>query len=310
MNRIKTGVDISTLYYCAKLRRISMARKIFISVVVCFCILGVAFIGIYKVIEKKVQTLPVNNPVAFLQQGQDAKKKVLVCIGDSLTHGTVSVNYVDMLSSRLANRGIVVVNAGVNSELAYNVAQRLDAIVACKPNYITILIGTNDAAASLSPKSSRRYIREMKLPRSPSREWYRENLQKICTELSARTHARIALLSLPPIGEKLDHPAFAASEAYSLVIRDVAAAQRLTYLPLHENMTALLSHRQPHPRYAYRDDKLLMYIALARHFLLGQSYDEISRANGFWLLTDHVHLNSTGAGMAAGLIESFVTKAD
>jgi lysophospholipase L1-like esterase len=287
-----------------------MARKIFISGVVCFCILGVAFIGIYKVIEKKVQTLPVNNPVAFLQQGQDAKKKVLVCIGDSITHGTVSVNYVDMLSSRLANRGIVVVNAGVNSELAYNVAQRLDAIVACKPDYITILIGTNDAAASLGPESSRRYIREMKLPRSPSREWFRENLQKICTELSARTHARIALLSLPPLGEKLDHPAFAASEAYSMVIREVAATQRLTYLPLHENMTILLRNRQPHPRYAYRDDKLLMYIALARHFLLGQSYDEISRANGFVLLTDHMHLNNTGAGMAAGLIENFVTKAD
>ena len=287
-----------------------MARKIFISGVVCFCILCVAFIGVYKLIEKKVQTLPVNNPIAFMQQGQDAKKKVLVCIGDSITHGTVSVNYVDMLSSRLANRGIVVVNAGVNSELAYNVAQRLDAIVACKPDYITILIGTNDAAASLCPKSSRRYIREMKLPRSPSREWYRENLEKICTELSKRTHARIALLSLPPIGEKFDHPAFAASEAYSLVIREVAAAQRLTYLPLHENMTIFLRNRQTHPRYAYRDDELLMYIALARHFLLGQSYDEISRANGFVLLTDHMHLNSTGAGMAAGLIENFVTKAD
>ena len=287
-----------------------MARKIFISGVVCFCILGVAFIGIYKLIEKKVQTLPVNNPIAFLQQGQDAKKKVLVCIGDSITHGTVSVNYVDMLSSCLANQGIVVVNAGINSELAYNVAQRLDAIAACRPDYITILIGTNDAAASLGPKSSRRYIREMKLPQSPSREWYRENLQKICTELSTRTHARIALLSLPPIGEKLDHPAFAASETYSQVIREVAAAQRLTYLPLHENMTALLRNRQPHPRYAYRDDERLMYIALARHFLLGQSYDKISRANGFWLLTDHMHLNSTGAGMAAGLIESFVTKVD
>jgi lysophospholipase L1-like esterase len=287
-----------------------MARKIFISGVVCFCILGVAFIGIYKLIEKKVQTLPVNNPIAFLQQGRDAKKKVLVCVGDSITHGTVSVNYVDMLSSCLANQGIVVVNAGINSELAYNVAQRLDAIAACRPDYITILIGTNDAAASLGPKSSRRYIREMKLPQSPSREWYRENLQKICTELSTRTHARIALLSLPPIGEKLDHPAFAASETYSQVIREVAAAQRLTYLPLHENMTALLRNRQPHPRYAYRDDERLMYIALARHFLLGQSYDKISRANGFWLLTDHMHLNSTGAGMAAGLIESFVTKVD
>jgi len=287
-----------------------MARKIFISGVVCFCILGVAFIGVYKLIEKKVQTQPANNPIAFGQQEHDAKKKILVCVGDSITHGTVSVNYVDMLSSYLANQGIVVVNAGINSELAYNVAQRLDAIVACKPDYITILIGTNDATASLGPKSSRRHMREMKLPRSPTREWYRENLQNICTELSKRTHARIALLSLPPIGEKLDHPAFAASETYSRVIREVAAEQHLTYLPLHENMTALLYNRQTHPHYAYRDDELLMYIALARHFLLEQSYDKISRANGFVLLTDNVHLNSKGAGMAAGLIESFVIKAD
>ena len=108
----------------------------------------------------------------------------------------------------------------------------------------------------------------------------------------------------------MNDPAFAASEAYSLVIRGVAAVQRLTYLPLHENMTALLRSRQPHPRHAYRDDEMLMYIALARHFLLGQTYDEISRANGFVLLTDNVHLNNTGAGMAAGLIESFVTKTD
>jgi lysophospholipase L1-like esterase len=287
-----------------------MARKIIVSLLVFFCILGVASIGIYKLIEKNVQTLPANNPIAFKQHGQDLKKKVLVCVGDSITHGTVSVSYVDMLSARLANRGIVVVNAGVNSELAYNVTRRLDAIVACRPDYITILIGTNDAAASLGPEGSKRYIRQMNLPKSPTRDWYRENLLKICTELSARTHAKIALLSLPPIGERLDHPAFAASDAYSRVIWEVAASQRLTYLPLHENMTAYLRGQRPHPLYAYREDELLMYIVLGRHVLLRQSYDDISRANGFLLLTDHVHLNSTGAGMVADLIESFVTKAD
>ncbi|HUN54979.1 MAG TPA: SGNH/GDSL hydrolase family protein [Smithella sp.] len=287
-----------------------MARKIIVSLVVCICIFGAAFIGIYKLIEKKAQTLPVNDPIAFVQQGHDAKKKVLVCIGDSLTHGTVSVSYVDMLSSRLSNRGIVVINAGINSQLAYNVTKRLDAIVACRPDYITILIGSNDAVASLSPYSSRRYIRQMKLPQPPTLKWYRENLLEICRELSCRTHAKIALISLPPIGERFDHPAFAASEAYSRVIRDVALSERLTYLPLHENMTAFLRARNPHPLYAFRDDKLLMYIAIARHFLLRQSYDDISRTNGFVLLTDHLHLNSTGAGMVADLIENFVTKAD
>ncbi|MGP8153154.1 MAG: SGNH/GDSL hydrolase family protein [Smithella sp.] len=287
-----------------------MVRKIIVSLVVCVCILGIAFIGVYKWVEKKAQTLPANNPIVFQQQRRDAQKKILVCIGDSLTHGTVSVNYVDMLSSRLADRGIMVVNAGVNSEMAYNVVQRLDAIVACRPDYITILIGTNDAAASLSPKNAQRYIKEMKLPQSPAREWFRENLLKICTELRARTHAQIALLSLPPIGEKLDHPGYTASEAYSRVIQEVATAQHLAYLPLHENMTALLRSRKPHPRYPYRDDERLMYITIARHYLLGQSYDEISRANGFLLLTDHMHLNSTGADMVSDLIESFVTKVD
>lgn len=285
-----------------------MLRKIIIALVVAVCILVVAFIGVFKRVEKKAQTLPSNNPVAFQHQKRDPQKKVLVCIGDSITHGTVSVNYVDMLSTRLAPRGVAVVNAGINSELAYNVVQRLDAIVACRPDYITILIGTNDADASLSPRIAGRQIKEMKLPQSPTREWYRENLMKICTELSARTHARIALLSLPPIGERLDQPGFAASESYSRVIQEVAAAQHLTYLPLHENMTALLRSRNSNPRHAYHDDGRLMYLAVARHYLLGQSYDEIARANGFLLLTDHLHLNSTGAGMAADLIESFVAQ--
>jgi lysophospholipase L1-like esterase len=283
-----------------------MVRSIIISLFVFVCILGAIIIGVYI----KAQSLPDNNPEAFRQKPRDAQKKILVCIGDSITHGTVSVNYVDMLSSRLAGRGIVAVNAGINSELAWNVAQRLNAIVACNPDYITILIGTNDAHGSFNPTIARRQIREMKLPQSPTREWYRENLLKICAELKTRTHARIALLSLPPIGEELEYPGYAASGDYSGVIQEVAATQHLAYLPLHENMTAIISHRKPHPRYAFHDDERLMFIAIARHYLLGQSYDEISRANGFLFLTDHLHMNSMGADMAADLIENFVTKAD
>ena len=41
--------------------------------------------------------LPENRPQAFLNTKSAPNQKVVVCIGDSLTHGRVSHNYVDTL---------------------------------------------------------------------------------------------------------------------------------------------------------------------------------------------------------------------
>ncbi|MBP7586229.1 MAG: hypothetical protein KBA61_19455, partial [Spirochaetes bacterium] len=49
-----------------------------------------------------------------------------------------------------------------------------------------------------------------------------------------------------------------------------------------------------------------MYFALVKRFLLGKSFDDISRDNGFSVLTDLLHLNSTGAETAADLVADFV----
>ena len=49
--------------------------------------------------------LPDNNPESFLASGKKAGK-VVVCIGDSITHGRVSHNYVDELENRYRDRGI------------------------------------------------------------------------------------------------------------------------------------------------------------------------------------------------------------
>jgi len=43
--------------------------------------------------------LPDNNPESFLASGKTAGK-VVVCIGDSITHGRVSHSYVDELKNR------------------------------------------------------------------------------------------------------------------------------------------------------------------------------------------------------------------
>jgi lysophospholipase L1-like esterase len=122
--------------------------------------------------------LPENRPQAFLNTKFAANQKVVVCVGDSLTHGRVSYNYVDDLDGRFPD-DYLFVNAGINSELAYNVLQRLDNIIALKPDYITILIGSNDVLGTLGEQSAQRYVKKWNLPQAPDRQWFRKNLTQI-----------------------------------------------------------------------------------------------------------------------------------
>ena len=52
--------------------------------------------------------------------------KTVVCFGASLTAGTVSFNYLDLLSARPALADFHFINHGVDGDLAWNGLQRLD----------------------------------------------------------------------------------------------------------------------------------------------------------------------------------------
>jgi lysophospholipase L1-like esterase len=180
-------------------------------------------------------------------------------------------------------------------------------VVACQPDVVTVMIGTNDANATLMDENMKRYQRQMKLPRKADRAWYRLNLEKIVTVLKTRTRARIALISLPPIGEAMDHASYQRAAAYSRIVREVAERAGVAYIPLNESMDAYLRAHPHQPRISYDDNpRKLLYGVLASRFLMGKSWDEISRDRGLRLLTDTVHLNCRGAGMVADQIEKFV----
>jgi lysophospholipase L1-like esterase len=98
-------------------------------------------------------------------------RRHVACVGDSLTVGQVSVDYVKMLAARDLGRFVRFTNAGVNGDLAFNVLRRLDSVIDLQPDAITVLIGTNDANASLSDKNIRMMTRIKKLPRRPTIEW-------------------------------------------------------------------------------------------------------------------------------------------
>lgn len=286
-----------------------MNKNVLIALLVPAVLLASALV-IYGIIYRDAQRLPDNNPGSYLARGVASRQRpVVVCAGDSITHGRVSVNYVDILARRPALQGYVFINAGINSELAYNLRLRIDEIIRCDPAVITILIGSNDAEASLTEECARRAISEMNLPRKPDREWFRENLTALCSKLKAGTKARIALLSIPPIGEEPGSDAYRRATEYSRIIRDVAAEQKVDYLPLNETMSRGIEGRGVVPELRYEGySEMPLYLVLAQHYLLRKSFDEISEGYRFLYLTDLLHLNTRGATAVADLIEEYINE--
>jgi lysophospholipase L1-like esterase len=238
--------------------------------------------------------------------------KTVVCFGASLTAGTVSFNYLDLLGAKPSLAGFRFLNHGVNGDLAWNALQRLDRVIAERPDFITILIGTNDVNATMSRRNWLRYKALKHLPAEPTLAWYESNLGTILKRLKQETGARLALLSLAVIGEDLEHEANRKIELYNGAVRRIAREQDASYLPLHERMTAYLRQHEGErarlpPRLDYRDGLRNTGNALALH-TAGLSWDEVSRRNGLLVTTDCLHLNSVGAGMIAGLIEAWLLR--
>jgi lysophospholipase L1-like esterase len=83
----------------------------------------------------------VRRPRAVVADGRRPGTSTLVaCVGDSLTAGQLSADWVGMLAERLGPQGYEFVDAGVNSQLAWNVPQRLDEVIACDPEVVTLLV--------------------------------------------------------------------------------------------------------------------------------------------------------------------------
>ena len=117
----------------------------------------------------------------------------------------------------------------------------------------------------------------------------------------------MALLSIPPIGEEPESEAFRRTAEFSAIIKEVAREKGVVYLPLHEKLAERIREAGLRPKVLYDNGaEAPMYIALVKRFLMGKSFDDISRDNGFAVLTDLLHLNSAGAETAAELIGEFI----
>lgn len=233
----------------------------------------------------------------------------VVCCGDSITRGQVSANYVELLENHL-NRGMFnFVNAGVNNDFSHNVLQRVDMVIAHRPQVVTILIGTNDVIATLDPLGLEVGLLIKGLPRQPDLDWYRENMRKTVQRLKAGTRAQIGLVSIPLLGEDLESLPIKRVREYNQVLVEIASQEQVSYIPVFERQADFIISSQAGKGRAFAGELKVSMELLANRILRKESYDAISQREGFVLLTDGVHMNDTGAEIIAQEIQIFIQKA-
>jgi len=234
--------------------------------------------------------------------------RLVVCLGDSITEGRLSANWVNRLQAAVAGGGVRVVNAGVSGNLTWNVLQRLEPVIAARPDVVVLLIGTNDVGFADGPYTEAMFRRQQKLPETarPSPGWYEECLALVLDRLRAQTSARIAAIEIPVNGEDLASPQNERVRAYNAVLHRLAEERGLPVLPLYQRLAALLpaGHRAP----PYHPTIGLMISSALRHWVLRRRWDAVAAANGFALLIDGIHLNDRAAAVVAELVEGFLAE--
>lgn len=227
----------------------------------------------------------------------------IACLGDSLTRALISADYLDVLERRHPPGDLRLARFGANGDFAHNLLRSLDAVIANPPDVITVLIGTNDARASLAGYRVDKAMKRKRLPERPSAGWFQQCLGAVVERLRAETDATIGLLSLPVLGQRLDGPAAQASQRYSRMIAEVATANEVTYLPLHERQIDELRQADP-PPIPYREVTPAAGLGVfVQHAVLRRGLDTISRRRNLVLTTDHIHQNSRGAALIAEVID-------
>ena len=259
----------------------------------------------------KGQKLPELNPNNYFPDPND-EREIVVCCGDSITHGRIGYDWVSRLARN--NKNKVFINAGINGDLSWNLHKRLAEIIKCQPSMITILIGTNDAMGSQSKKLGNDYIKMKKLPQRPSIDWYKKNYDMILTKLLNKTNAKIYLITLPWIGENENSKILEIVKSHNKVIEGLAIKYKLEIIPFFENIKTIINAKNDNgliskSKYEITYKRMFRIIrAILLHYLFRVSWNNVSNRYQLKTLCDFIHLNDNGGLIISDLVQTRLDK--
>jgi lysophospholipase L1-like esterase len=241
----------------------------------------------------------------------DTKSKTIACLGSSTVASKGTFKWIDELAKREQNKEFHFVNLGVGGDLAYSALQRLPDVVACKPDKVIIIIGSNDVLALVFKNVKRFFSGWKQMPDEVSPESFKKNLEAIVNRLKEETSAKIGLTSLSQIGEDpnpinpIQKELNERIKQYNQIIKKVSEEHGVSYIPFYERM-----HEQivASPGRAFISFSILALYKdyLLREFILRRSFDEIAKMNGYQFHIDGIHLNTRGGMILANVVQEFL----
>lgn len=231
----------------------------------------------------------------------------------------------------------VLVNAGINGDTAWNMLQRLPQVLACQPDAVTILAGTNDINAAQSTRMEQAYRRSKQIPASVelTLNGYLEAMETMLVRLREAGVARVAVFTIPMIGEVYQDPINETVRTYNHALIALCRTHNVAVLELHEAQHRIIEAMHhgdsPHnsvnaghlahilsvratgrfPRLNGYDTKRVereIKIAPWKRFILMQSWESIANRYGYYTLIDGMHLNDRGGMAAAALLSKWLTR--
>ena len=266
-------------------------------------------LNIYKLpLIRKSWQLPVMAADTFDLE-PDNDKPVVVCCGDSITHGHIGYDWVSTL--RKQDESKIYINAGINADLTWNLNQRVDDIIKHNPDYITILIGTNDAIGSQNIKHIQDYYVSTKgLPQLPHIDWYASELEKFIIEIKSKTNAKIAISTLSWLGEQPKAEIISVIKLHNNIIRTLSDKYELTLIDLFKQFDEIIDINNSVPYTTSEWRRLIGLRAVILHYVFGWSWSRIGRKYKLKLLCDHIHLNEKAGAMLQQSMKEFIGRGD
>lgn len=251
----------------------------------------------FKQFEKSFFNKPPDYP-EFSKLNRDGKP-IFIAFGDSLSQGNMSANWVDIL--KIKRPDLQFLNAGMNADLTYTLLTRIDDVIAAQPHYISLIIGSNDVMATLTPARMKRYYGLGKITEDATYEGFIANWREIISQLKTQTTAKIIVASLPPITEDFTWYGNKKAEEYSLKIKEMAEEFDLIYLPFREKLKENMPEKSDQIVDFENSENIMRKVAIQR-LVLKYSWNEIAKARKAKYMTDNIHLNDDAAEILADMI--------
>ncbi|MBM9546627.1 SGNH/GDSL hydrolase family protein [Leptospira sp. 201903074] len=237
--------------------------------------------------------VPPNNLKSALESKSTQQPKI-VFLGDSITHGRVSYDYVGSIAKNPNLTSYQVINEGINSRLTVQILEQLDNLKELKPDYVFLLIGTNDLKATLSADEYNRYAALWKLKEPVTEESFVKNLTKIIQTIKKDTKAKLIVFSPPVLGEDTNSIPFQRSKRFAELTKEVVTKEKAIYKPLHETLSKGLETSITKTHKPYIQSTWGMYWTILKYYSSKASWDDLGESNGYYYLTDAIHLNERG----------------